>query len=65
MENGEWRMKFACKHRHFLKDLLRCASFSIIHYPFSIDPNARLPPLRCMAAHTPCTDEFILRILYK
>ena len=34
-----------------LKDLLRC-----------VDQRApaRLPPLRCMATHTPCMDEFIL-----
>ena len=35
-------MKLARKHRHFLKDLLRCATFSIFHYPFSIDSNNSL-----------------------
>ena len=35
-------MKLARKHRHFLKDLLRCATFSIFHYPFSIDTNKSL-----------------------
>ena len=32
-------MKLALKQRHFLKDLLRCATFSIVHYPFSIQSN--------------------------
>ena len=32
-------MKSARKLRHFLKDLLRCATFSIVHYPFSILSN--------------------------